>query len=329
MAKRKRLTPANPAIFGAAPETKSMPPARAPIADVAADASATAALDQISQELSRARAEGRMVLSLPLDKVEQNHLVRDRVAAQDPEMQALVQSIRNRGQQAPIEVMALENGCYGLISGWRRCQAVAQLTAQGAHDGQVLALLRQPSDASGAYLAMVEENEIRVGLSYFERARIAAKSVAQGVFETEKQALLTLFETASRPKRSKIRSFLPLVAAFDGVLRFPHLIGERLGLRMAAALSQDPAFATRITDALAAHTPTTPEAEQAAIEGVLKGTNKTGEKKQDSKAPQQMELGPNLRARWTDAGELTISGVGMTSVLRRQIIGFIQQAPKS
>ena len=50
---------------------------------------------------------------------------------------------------------------------------------------------------------MVEENEIRVGLSYYERARIVAKAVAQGVFETEKQALQRLFHTASRPKRSK------------------------------------------------------------------------------------------------------------------------------
>ena len=52
MAKRKRLTPANPAFLEPAPETKSAFSARlspAPIADVAREASATA----VAQEMAR------------------------------------------------------------------------------------------------------------------------------------------------------------------------------------------------------------------------------------------------------------------------------------
>jgi hypothetical protein len=39
-----------------------------------------------------------------------------------------------------------------------------------------------------AYLAMVEENEIRVGLSFYERARIVARAAEAGVFERHRGA---------------------------------------------------------------------------------------------------------------------------------------------
>ncbi len=324
MAKRKRLTPANPNIFGAAPETKSMGPPRAPIADIAADASATAALDQISQELAQARESGRMVLSLELDQIQLDYLVRDRIVAQDADMQALVASIAARGQQNPIEVAELSPGRYGLISGWRRCQAIATLARDGQHDGQVLALLRRPAEASEAYLAMVEENEIRAGLSYFERARIAVKAVKQGVFETQKAALLSLFHTASRPKRSKIRSFVPLVEAFDGVLTFPHLIGERLGLRMSAALEADPKFGPALRTHLMKARPADAEAEKAVIETLLKPA-KTGSNKAEKTS---MTLRAGLKAQWQKPGELRLSGPDLTPALRQEILDFVKQMPK-
>ena len=111
-----------------------------------------------------------------------------------------------------------------------------QLTQEEGGTRQVLALLRHPSEASEAYLAMVEENEIRVGLSYFERARIATKATDQGVYDSDKAALLSLFAAASRAKRSKIRSFLSVVRQLDGVLRFPQALGERLGLQLSKKL---------------------------------------------------------------------------------------------
>ena len=177
MAKRKRLSPANPGMFGTAPETKSMM-SRAPIADVASEAATTAALHDVTRELAQAKAQGRMVLSLPVSAITLDHIVRDRSIADEAEMEALRTSIAGRGQQTPIEVLETEPWQYGLISGWRRGQAIAQLHEQGRHDGTVLALLRQPAEASETYQAMVEENEIRVGLSYYESARIAAKALS-------------------------------------------------------------------------------------------------------------------------------------------------------
>ena len=130
MAKRKRLTPLGPmgapaptsAPAGSEPQADSARSV-APIADMAGAASARAALDEVTETLSRARAEGRMVLHLPHDAIQVDYLVRDRIAVDDEEMTALVESLRARGQQAPIEVADLGDGRYGLISGWRRCRA--------------------------------------------------------------------------------------------------------------------------------------------------------------------------------------------------------------
>ncbi|WP_299694842.1 ParB N-terminal domain-containing protein [uncultured Tateyamaria sp.] len=327
MAKRKRLSPANPAIFGAAPETKSMM-SRAPIADVASDAATTAALHDVTRELSAARATGRMVLSLPVADIALDHIVRDRVIAEDAEMAALMTSIAARGQQTPIEILETKPGAYGLISGWRRCQAIARLAEQGQHDGMVLALLRAPKEASETYQAMVEENEIRVGLSYFERARIAAKAVEQGVFATDKEALLTLFASASRPKRSKIRSFLPLVAAFDGHLRFPHLIGERLGLKMAAAMEADKGYVTRARQTLRAAMPQNAEAEQEALTRALNSAKQTQTK---AKMPPQLmskDVRAGVQAEWDINGDwLKISGKALTPALRDQILAYLRKPP--
>jgi ParB family chromosome partitioning protein len=100
----------------------------------------------------------------------------------------------------------------------------------------VLAVLRRPDTAAEAYVAMVEENEIRAGLSYYERARVAARAAEAGVFEDASAAIDALFATASKAKRSKIRSFVRIYEALDDWLAYPSAIPERLGLKLAKAL---------------------------------------------------------------------------------------------
>ncbi len=331
MAKRKRLTPANPDFLGAAPETKSMAPMggmRAPIADVASEASATSALEELSREVQSARSEGRMITALPLSQIRLDHLVRDRVANDNDDMAALVSSLRDRGQQTPIEVVALAEGGYGLISGWRRCTALLQLAEEGQGDGTVLTIERRAGDAPAAYLAMVEENEIRVGLSYFERARIAAKAVEQGVFDTEKQALLELFRTASRAKRSKIRSFINVVHALDGVLRFPHAIGERLGLQLSAALEREAGTDVRLRAALQAADPQTTEAELKLLADMV--ALKTEPAKTKKTKPEALfserDLREGLQVRVHKAdGRVELSGPALTPELRARLLLWLEK----
>ena len=154
---------------------------------------------------------------------------------------------------------------YGLISGWRRLQALKALHAETGEPrfATVQALVRRPETAADAYVTMVEENEIRLGLSHYERARVAALATARGVFESEKAALLALFATASRPKRSRIRAFLEIYHALDGVLRFPAALPERLGLALVERLRAG--AGPRIAAALAAAAPATAEAELALL----------------------------------------------------------------
>ncbi|MEL6210965.1 MAG: ParB N-terminal domain-containing protein, partial [Pseudomonadota bacterium] len=270
MAKRKRLTPASSTFLGAAPETKSAlgaPLRAAPIADIARDAAASAAAEDLSRAMSEARAEGRMVISVPLDEIDLDYLVRDRVVSDDEEMQTLKESLRARGQQTPIEVVAREGARYGLISGWRRCAALRTLYEESSEPrfASVLCLLRQPAEHAESYVAMVEENEIRVGLSYFERARIVVKAVEEGVFETDRTALQTLFQSASRAKRSKIGSFLGVVRALDGVLHFPAALTERQGLHLARALAEEDGLADTLRNTLQRASLTSPEAETALL----------------------------------------------------------------
>ena len=182
MAKRKRL--GGPLQDHLAPQDggSTSSAASAPIARIAGETSVNAAFDEVRQELDSARSEGRLVLRVPLEAVETAWLIRDRLdpgTPEDPDFAALIDSLRAHGQRSPIEVADMGQGRYGLISGWRRLTALRQLHAETgeARFATVLALLHKPENAQGAYLAMVEENEIRLGLSYYERARITAKAV--------------------------------------------------------------------------------------------------------------------------------------------------------
>lgn len=319
MAKRKRLAPAS--LLGDVPaglETKS---ATAPIAGVAGDAAATAALQEVSEELRAAHEGGRMLLELDLAQIDQDHLVRDRMGQSAEDLDTLMTSLRARGQQTPIEVVALEGGRYGLISGWRRCQALARLAQEDRRPSTVLALLRQPKDAPEAYLAMVEENEIRVGLSYYERARIAVRAVQQGVFGSDREALQGLFGSASRAKRSKIGSFMALVRGLDEALRFPTAIPERLGLDLAKRLAEDPKLADALVLRLMEGPVGTPEAERAVLEARPKtAAPKPKPAAQDKDAGQRrVQLSQDLWVQENADGTLTLGGPALTPAARARL----------
>lgn len=321
MAKRKRLDPAASAPFSTSPGdgfgisahidgwTGSRRPA--PIAEVSSDAALRSALDEVSEELRSARREGRFVMRLSLDAVDETHLVRDRIEMDEDELASLMDSLRLRGQQTPIEVVALDNGRYGLISGWRRLTALRRLHAETEEDsfGHIQVLVRTPESAAAAYLAMVEENEIRVGLSFYERARIVVQAVQQGIHPNTSRAVQALFASARGPKRSKILSFVVLVEALDRHLRFPAAIPEKLGLALAGALRADAGFGRRLSEALRRTHPETSEAERRVLEQSLKTTL---EKTPNDGKNQKEVAGVTLDLR---GNRLVLSGPGVTPEL--------------
>lgn len=342
MAKRKRLIPADPqaADPARAPETKAMfplgvaPPTRSrvPIGQVVGDTASAAALEDMSRHLDQARASGRLIQEIPEDQIDEAYLVRDRVFQDEDEMRALMESLHRRGQQTPVELVELGPNRYGLISGWRRLTALRQLLAETgeARFGTVLGMLRQPEGAADAYLAMVEENEIRVGLSYYERARIAARAVEQGVYSNEKAALLTLFPTASRAKRSKIRSFLTIYHALDDTLTFAAAIPERLGLRLAKALESEAGLADRLRKKLAQARSETPAAELSCLTETLgKTTSPTSPPPPQDAEKHISEPGTSrVSLAWSE-GDLVLRGDGVTPEFARRLQAWLSSADRS
>ncbi len=294
MAKRKRLTPPQDGFLHPDPQAAPLRGPlgggmNAPISAVAGEASARAALEEVSAEMSRARAEGRMVETLPVGAIDPQYLMRDRMVQDDDDMAALRDSLRARGQQTPIEVVALPapaNGrTHGLVSGWRRLSALQALHREdpAAGFGTVRALVVAPESQQAAYVAMVEENEIRADLSLYERAHIAFKAHREGIYPTLKTALQGLFGSVSRSKRSKINSFVPLVDHLDGALKFPTAISEKLGLELSRRVQEDTGFADALAARLRIARPADAPAELAMLNEVLKAAPK-GAKPQKSPA---------------------------------------------
>ncbi|MFN4171266.1 MAG: ParB/RepB/Spo0J family partition protein [Pseudorhodobacter sp.] len=283
-----------------------------PIARVAAEASAQAALAELSEAMGRARSEGRLVEALPLAVIDAGYLVRDRIDTDEEELGHLMDSIREHGQRTPVEVAEIAPGRYGLISGWRRIKALTRLyeTENDPRFGTVLALSRRPDTASDAYIAMVEENEVRLGLSYYERARIVARAVELGVFPTEKKALQRLFSAASRARRSKIGSFLTIYHGLDGALRFPAAIPERLGLALAKFLDSDPARAAQLRADLERAPAGDGAGEQARLSRLI-SPKKGSDKAEKGVSGTRREIRPGVfldRAGPLDLPVLTLSG---------------------
>ena len=296
------------------PPVQPAPSSPAPIAAVAGEAATLAAAQAVTQEMSAARQEGRLAVRVPLGAIDPGHFARDRMGVEDAEMSALVASIRAHGQRVPLDLMAGEGDRYALISGWRRLTALTQLYQETgeARFGEALAVIRTPVDAGAAYVAMVEENEIRVGLSYYERARIAALAAQRGAFASAEAAIDALYASGSKAKRSKIRAFLGIHDALGAALSHPQALSERLGLAVAAGLKEGQEVRLKAALATAADSP---EAEAAALLQALKG----GSVSHAKPAAERLADGVEMRVQ---KGRVTLSGPGVTEDLANRIRGF-------
>lgn len=125
---------------------------------MANDAATTNALAEVVQTLTDTRNEGHLIQRLPLHPIDAWHLVRDRIATDIEEVAVLKDGIRQRGQQTATEVVAPDDGRYGLISGWLRLGALPDFLLEVKESAfrSVLALIRNSADTAEPYVAMVE-----------------------------------------------------------------------------------------------------------------------------------------------------------------------------
>lgn len=253
MAKRRKLTaPSAEDLQAMDAEFRSETPARpnkgsAPIAQVAADSAQLGSVDSAQTRLDRldanrlrdAEKQGLIVTEIPTDKIHTNAMIRDRMVLHEEELLELQYSIAANGLRLPIEVYADGDG-YALLSGYRRLMAMRNLAEVNGHERHttIKAFIRPATDTATSFAAMVEENEVRANLSHFERGRIAVIAAQEGAFGSTEEAVNVLFATASKSKRSKVRSFAEVFEMLGDMLSFADGLTERRGLRLAGALRQ-------------------------------------------------------------------------------------------
>lgn len=274
MAKRRRLEAPTTADLSRIEEefrretSPLKPGVGAPIAQVAADSTdamitGAQARDQFDAKAMRiAREKGLVLMEISLDQIQPDAMIRDRTVLIAEEMTELQDSIALNGLRLPIEVFALpdprsDGPRYGVLSGYRRMKAVQHLFDLTGEEqySYIKAILRDPDQMGGAFAAMIEENEIRASLSPFERGRIVVIAVKQGSFISVEDAVNALFPSASKAKRSKIRSFARVFEELGDMLAFPETLTEKEGLRLAQALRKG--GEERLREVLASEEPAT------------------------------------------------------------------------
>lgn len=228
-------------------ETAPRPnPATAPIAQVAAETAPITAGESTSERLNRLDAEelkiakekGLLIAEIPIEKISTQDMVRDRSVIGREELDELILSIQVNGLRLPIEVAQKEDGSYALLSGYRRLLAHQEMAAKDEAIKSIRAIVKSPRGDAQNFIAMVEENEMRENLSHFERGRIAVLAAKEGAFKSTEDAIKMLFFSASKAKRSKIKSFAEVFEAFGDLLSFGEDMSERRGLRLVGALRQ-------------------------------------------------------------------------------------------
>ncbi len=188
-----------------------------------------------------ASEEGRVLESLPLDRVRTDALPRDRLeleaVASSDEMEELKASIRARGQREPIEVWRDGDG-YQLKKGWRRLTALGQLlaeTGENRYETIIARIEEGGADRLARYVDMVEENVIREDLTFAEMAQVAISAASdKGVDEPNPDVLIgRLYSALHKTKRSYIRSFVYVLSVLGDDLRWPKAVGRDLGVDVA------------------------------------------------------------------------------------------------
>ena len=300
-------------------ETTPRGPLAAPISQVAAETAGAMDLrpetDRVqsakdrsdAERLREADAKGLIMADIPLEDIDPDAIIRDRISLGSEEMNELRLSIAAHGLRLPVEVFERagqgEGPRYGLLSGYRRYRAVQELRGMSGGNGygSIRAIIRDPRELGGTFGAMVEENEVRANLSHFERGRIAVVASQEGAFVNVEAAVDALFTAASKAKRSKIRSFALIFEELGDMLNFPETLKEKDGLKLAQALRAG--GEERIRAALAAGLPASPEDEWAMIEAAIDAQQPPERDPSRGGRPKQKDFG---RVRQTNTG-ITIS----------------------
>jgi ParB family chromosome partitioning protein len=129
---------------------------------------------QRAEEIEKKIAEGQAIVELDPELIDDS-IVIDRLGVEEEQQAALVEQIREHGQQVPILVRPHPDqaGRYQVAYGHRRLAAIRQLGRS------VKAMIRALTDEQ-LVVSQGQENNSRADLSYIERCYFAARLEVRG-----------------------------------------------------------------------------------------------------------------------------------------------------
>ncbi|WP_116134048.1 ParB N-terminal domain-containing protein [Tropicimonas sp. IMCC34043] len=213
--------------------------------------------DRLAHEHVRLKRAGLITDLVPLEAIATQKLARDRSPRGTLDLEDLKLSIAEVGLSNPIQVEQVGEASYELVQGLRRLSAFRALleeTGDAERWGKIPAVVRPlGDDLPELYRRMVDENLVRQDISFWEMARLAsdyAHDPATPENDAE-AAVLTLYRSANKQKRSYIRGFLVLVERLGASVEYPERIPRALGLALRKRLEEVPGIEVQIGAALA------------------------------------------------------------------------------
>lgn len=172
---------------------------------------------------------------IPIAEIDEAALPRDRSVIDPAALDELAASILRHGLRLPVELNRAETG-YALVSGYRRLMAYRRLEQRhGARFATIPALVRPAESLIDGFARVVEENDIRQGLTPWDRGRTLVVARETGL-DTLDAALAKLYPHADRRKRARLRILAEVVEAMDGWIEAPEDWSENRLLRLGAVL---------------------------------------------------------------------------------------------
>lgn len=239
------------------------------------EAAVRAENDRLTQEHVRLKRLGLITDLIALDKIDTTKLRRDRSIEVDPELDELVESIREIGLSNPIRVEQAGDR-YELIQGWRRLQAYKALfgeTGDELWSAIPAGMVPRGEDLVKSYRRMVDENLVRKDISFSEMATLATNYAADPQISCRDigQAVSELYASSSYQKRSYIRAFAELQDMLGPELKYPVSVPRNLGLAVRRQIAEGRPGLEELRDALMKRPERGEGAELAILRGFVGG----------------------------------------------------------
>ncbi len=190
------------------------------------------------------------IYMVALRTIKTDTMTRDRLdlegLATSEEMAALKASIRANGVQEPIVLFRDFDRNLHLQSGWRRLTAMAQLweeTEERRFACIPARIFVDDPKTLGPYIAMVQSNMLRKGVSFAELAALACAVRDDPTVETPGDIVNALYGSMPKTKRSYIRAFMTLFEILGPHMRWPQAVSRELGHATQRRLAQSPPLA--------------------------------------------------------------------------------------